>query len=118
MAEYQDKKFGVSFVVSCKDMRCDAEPDACSACLHSIVGQSVKKFDGFKSSMITTANGSRQFGVSFVATCRKPDCSIDVPRAVACCTANADKCEMCLTTIVGRSVREMHGFHVKEIVVV
>lgn len=39
------------------------------------------------------------------------------PPAVACCTAGPDKCEMCLATVVRRSVREMHAMHVKEIVV-
>jgi hypothetical protein len=118
VGKYQDKRFVISFVVSCKDMDCRAEEAKCHDCLEGVLGQSIRKFEGLRTSAITTGNGSKQFGVSFTATCRKPDCSATVPRGVACCTSSADKCEMCLATIAGRSVREMAGLHVKEIVVV
>lgn len=118
MVPMTEKKFAVSFIVSCKNGGCLPAEGKCDRCLEMFVGQSVRKFEDFKISGITTGNGSRQFGVSFLATCRKPDCTLDVPRAVACCTANPDKCEMCLRGIVGRSIREMHGFHMKEILVV
>ena len=113
-----EKRFAVSFVVSCKKTRCVPEEGKCERCLAAFIGRSVRSFDNFKTSGITTGNGSRQFGVSFMATCKKPDCTVEVPRAVACCTASADKCEMCLSSIVGRSIRQMHGFHMKEIAVV
>ncbi len=118
MYEPIEKKFAVSFIVSCKKTHCFPDEAKCDACLASFVGESVRKFRDFSASRIITGNGSRQFGVSFTAECRKPDCTSDVPRAVACCTAGPDKCEMCLRLIVGRSIRAMHGFHVKEIVVV
>lgn len=118
MGTYQDKRFAISFVVSCKDMDCRAQEAKCHDCLEAVLGQSVRKFEELKTSAITTQNGSKQFGVSFTATCRKPDCAAALPRGVACCTSSADKCEMCLGTIVGRSVRELAALHVKEIVVV
>jgi hypothetical protein len=118
MYQSTEKRFAVSFIVSCKKTPCIPEEGKCDRCLELFVGHSVRKFDNFKVSAITTGNGSRQFGVSMMATCRKPDCTSDVPRAVACCTASADKCEMCIRSVVGRSIREMHGFHVKEIAVV
>lgn len=118
MYESTEKRFAVSFVISCKKTGCTPEEGKCGRCLELYVGQSVRTFEGFKVSAITTGNGSRQFGVSFAATCKKPDCTLDVPRAVACCTASADKCEMCLSSIVSRSIRELHGFHMKEIAVV
>lgn len=112
-----EKKLAVSFVVSCKRTNCIPADDKCDACLESFIGRSVRKFDEFACSRITTGNGTRQFGVSFVATCKKPDCTVEIPRAVTCCTASPDKCEMCLRSIVGQSIRQMHGFHAKEIVV-
>jgi hypothetical protein len=118
MYEPEEKRFAVSFVVSCKKASCIPEEAKCARCLELFVGQSVRKFDTFKISAITTGNGTRQFGVSMMATCKKPDCTLDVPRAVACCTADPDKCEMCMRSIVGHSIREMHGFHLKEIAVV
>ena len=117
MYEPIEKRFVVSFIVSCKKMNCTPQANKCDGCLERFVGQSVRSFEDFKVSRVTTGNGSRQFGVSFAAVCKKPDCTLDIPRAVACCTADPDKCEMCLSSIVGRSIREMHGFHMKEIAV-
>lgn len=114
----QEKHFAVSLVVSCKDMACKRATDECDRCLEAVVTRELRKYQRFRASRITTANGSRQFGVSLEATCRLPDCAVGLPRAVACCTASADKCEMCLATIISREVRQMRGFHVKEILVV
>jgi hypothetical protein len=117
MGLMEEKRFAISCIVSCKNMMCRAEADRCRSCLERVVGESVRKFDDFKASTMTTGHGSKQFGVSFVAACRKPDCSAALARGVACCTANADKCEQCLTTVVGKSIRELAGLHVKEIVI-
>lgn len=117
--EYRDeKRFIVSFAVSCKDLRCSPTEGQCDACLESVVGQCVRKFEGFTSSRITTGNHSRQFGVSFTAVCRKPDCTKDLARGIACCTSHPDKCAMCLRTIVGQNVQILENFHMKEICIV
>ncbi len=118
MYQREEKQFVVSLIVSCKATHCSPREDDCRRCLESVLGRCVKKFDNFNSSLITTGNNSRQFGVSFTATCRKPDCSPTLARGIACCTSHPDKCAMCLRTIVGQNVHVMREFHVKEICVV
>lgn len=115
MVPTRDKHFTVSMVVSCKEMSCGLVGEECDACLEAVVAKHLLRHERFRASRITTANGSRQFGVSLDVICRKPDCTADLPRGVACCTASADKCEMCLSTIASRDIRELRSFHVKEI---
>ncbi|MCL4499089.1 MAG: hypothetical protein M1335_02455 [Chloroflexi bacterium] len=113
-----EKAFAVSFVVSCKNMRCEPSEAKCARCIKAIIDEHIRRMASFKCSMATTPNGSRRFHVSFIAMCRKPDCSMSVPRNVACCTAEPDKCELCLRSIVTRGIRSLRGFHIKEIAVV
>lgn len=118
MATLDQKHFSVGMVVSCKRKDCTPSEGACAHCVESFVGESVKKHDRFALRQITTGNQSKQFAISFDALCKRPDCSDPEAVAGSCCTASADKCEMCLRMIVGRGIREMHGFHAKEISVV
>lgn len=118
MIERPEKRFTVSLIISCKEMGCSPYLGDCNMCLESIISGCVRKFEDFKISQIITGNHSRQFGVSFTAICRKPDCSAGLARGIACCTAHPDKCEMCLRMIVSQDVRVIRNFHVKEIAVV
>ncbi len=113
-----EKQFTIGMVVSCKRSDCVPAEGACSTCVENFVGESVKLHEQFTLRQITTGNQSKQFSVSFVAHCRRPDCTTTYDGAEACCTASAEKCEMCLRTIVSRGIREMYGFHAKEIAVV
>ncbi|MCL5291101.1 MAG: hypothetical protein M1548_01050 [Actinobacteria bacterium] len=113
-----EKAFAVNFAVSCKNMRCEPSEAKCSRCIRAIIDEQIRRMMMFKCTMATTSNGSKRFSVSFVAICRKPDCSPQLPRNVACCTSNSEKCELCLRSIVMRSIRSLRGFHVKEIAVV
>lgn len=115
---HDEKQFHVSFVVSCKNMKCSRKGPGCSKCIEAIVAEHIYKYADFRSSQITTPNGSRQFGVSFLVTCKKPDCSTGLPPHMACCTGNSEKCEMCLRSIIHRGIILMSGFHAKEIAVV
>ena len=112
------KQFVVGMVVSCKRFDCQMDKGLCGNCVEGFVGENVKKHTHFSLSEATTSNNSKQFVVSFVAHCLRPDCSV-APDGLSgsCCTASADKCEMCLRTIVSRGIRQMDGFHAKEIVV-
>ncbi|RJQ50781.1 MAG: hypothetical protein C4521_13585 [Actinobacteria bacterium] len=118
MIDRPEKRFTVSLIISCKEMTCPAYLADCDMCLESVVAGCVRKFEDFRVSQITTRNNSRQFGVSFTAICRKPDCNAGLARGIACCTAHPDKCEMCLRMIVSQDVRVIRNFHVKEIAVV
>jgi len=118
MATATEKQFTIGMVVSCKRRDCALDEGACSTCVESFIGENIKFHDRFALRQITTGNQSKQFSVSFVAHCRRPDCTTAFDGAEACCTASAEKCEMCLRTIVNRSIREMYGFHAKEIAVV
>ncbi|MHB0976911.1 MAG: hypothetical protein ACYC1U_06925 [Candidatus Aquicultorales bacterium] len=113
-----EKFFNVSFTVSCKNMRCEPSESKCARCIKSVIDEDIRKMTSYRCTTLTTPNHSKKFGVSFTAVCKRPDCSSSLPRGVACCTANAEKCEMCLRSIVGRGVRSLRGFHVKEIAVV
>ncbi len=117
MSGMEEKQFSIGMVVSCKRSDCTPEETVCSQCVESFIGENVKKHDQFDLRQITTSNQSKQFSLSFIAHCLKPDCSLPGAEAGACCTASAEKCEMCLRTIVGGSIKEMYGFHAKEIVV-
>ncbi len=117
MSNLMEKQFSIGMVVSCKRLDCEANGEACATCIENFIGEDVKKHTNFVLSQVTTGNGSKQFVVSFVAHCQKPDCTVSTPQAVSCCTSSSDKCEMCLRTIVSRSIQEMYGFHAKEIVI-
>lgn len=112
-----EKSFAVSFAVSCKNMQCEPNEAKCQACIKSIIDAHIRHMNSFKVVPLTTSHGSRRFDVSFIALCRKPDCSESLPRNIACCTASPDKCELCLRSIVMREIHLLDGFHVKEIVV-
>ena len=114
----EEKHFSIGMVVSCKRSDCQAEAGVCAHCVQGFIGENVKKHTHFSLSEATTGNQSKQFVVSFIAHCAKPDCTGSPEEFVgSCCTASSDKCEMCLRTIVSRGIREMYGFHAKEIVV-
>lgn len=117
MRKVAEKTFAVGFTVSCKNLRCTPEDEKCSECIETIIDEQIRLMSNFRCSMITTSNNSRQFNASFTAVCRKPDCTAIDTDYGYCCTANADKCEFCLRSIVVRGIREMNGFHVKEIAV-
>ena len=112
------KIFQVSFTASCKNMNCSAPEDDCWSCLRRLISGPIYEMFSYKCNLITTTNLSKKFGCSFLVTCTKPNCDENVPRSIACCTTNPDKCELCLRTIVQKSIRDLHGFHVKEILVV
>ena len=118
MATATEKQFTIGMVVSCKRSDCTQAEEACSTCVESFVGENIKLHDRFALRQITTENQSKQFSVSFNAHCLRPDCTVTSDGGEACCTASAEKCEMCLRTIVSRGIREMYGFHAKEIAVV
>lgn len=114
----QEKNFSIGMVVSCKRSDCDPGEAVCTSCVSDFIGENIKLYNQFSLRQITTGNQSKQFSVSFDAQCLRPDCSATtITGGEACCTASADKCEMCLRTIVSRGIREMYGFHAKEIVV-
>jgi len=114
----EEKQFAIGMVVSCKRSDCHVDESLCALCVEGFVGENVRKHTHFALSQATMGNNSRQFVVSFIAHCLKPDCSGAVREPYgSCCTASSDKCEMCLRTIVSRGIREMYGFHAKEIVV-
>ena len=118
MSNNEPKMYMISFVVSCKKMSCELEGEKCSQCLEGFVGENIQKHSSFSCSQVTTSNNSKQFVVSLVAHCEKPDCITVLGEEVACCTASPEKCEMCLRSIVNRGIRQMDGFHAKEITVV
>lgn len=120
MATITDRKqFSIGMVVSCKRSDCaPANEEACSDCVEGFIGENIKKHERFDLRQITTGNQSKQFSVSFLANCLRPDCTTTSDAGDACCTASVEKCEMCLRTIVGQGIREMYGFHAKEIAVV
>lgn len=111
-----EKSFAVSFAVSCKNMRCTPSDSKCHECICSMIDTHFIK--SFNCAILTTPNGSRKFDVSFVAICRKPDPSKELPRIVAVCTATEDKCDMCMRSIVMQGIHLHEGFHVKEIEIV
>jgi hypothetical protein len=111
-----EKQFAVGMVVSCKRSDCHEPEPVCAECIEGFIDESVRKYRNFSFTQATTGNGSKQFVVSFSVHCRKPDCEPDSLTG-ACCTASADKCEICLRTIVSRGIHEMYGFHAKEIVI-
>lgn len=113
-----EKDFHVSFIVSCKNLKCLKNHDSCTKCIETFVGQHVIKYSDFRCSRITTANNSKQFGISFSLLCKKPDCTQSLPRNVACCTSSPEKCEYCLRSIVNRGIIAMDGFHAKEVNIV
>ncbi len=113
----QEKVFNISFVVSCKNIKCQKNSIECFDCLNVFVGQHIIKYLNFRFSEIITSNNSKQFGISFNLICKKPDCTKTLPRNIVCCTANSEKCELCLRTIVNRGIIEMSGFHAKELTV-
>lgn len=117
MASMEEKQFSIGVVVSCKRSDCVLDESKCSSCVESFIGANIKKHDEFSLTQITTGNQSKQFAVSFVAHCLRPDCSATTADG-SCCTGSSEKCEMCLRLIVGRGIREMYGFHAKEIAVV
>lgn len=118
MSITHEKQFAIGMVVSCKRFDCELDEALCGHCVEGFIGENVKKHTHFSLSQATTGNNSKQFVVSFIAHCLKPDCAGAPDQSHgSCCTASADKCEMCLRTIVSRGIREMHGFHAKEIVV-
>jgi hypothetical protein len=112
----EEKQFAVGMVVSCKRSDCHETEPVCGGCVEGFIGENIRKYDGFSFSQVTTGNGSKQFVVSFSVHCLKPDCAAESATGT-CCTASADKCEICLRTIVSRGIQEMYGFHAKEIVV-
>ncbi len=114
----EEKTFNINFKVSCKNLRCDKQAEHCYNCLRNFVGQNIIRFSNFRCSQVTTSNNSKQFGVSFLLICIKPDCTVKVPRNVTCCTANPEKCEICLRSIVNNSIIAMEGFHAKELTIV
>ncbi len=116
MALTEEKQFAVGMVVSCKRGECGSEGEICAGCVQNFIGDSVKKHTHFSLSQATTGNGSKQFVVSFIAHCLRPDCSTTSEMG-ACCTASSEKCEICLRTIVSQSIHQLYGFHAKEIVV-
>jgi hypothetical protein len=113
-----NKVFQVSFTASCKNLKCKAPEEKCWDCLRTLIDGPIQEMFSYKCNLITTTNLSKKFGCSFLVSCKKPNCDEKVPRNVACCTANADKCELCLRTVVQKSIRDLQGFHVKEILVV
>ena len=118
MSGPNEKQFAVGMVVSCKRLECQPSEALCDRCVDGFIGENIKKHTHFSLSQVTTGNNSKQFVVSFIAHCLKPDCTGAAGEKYgSCCTASADKCEMCLRTIVSRGIREMYGFHTKEIVV-
>lgn len=116
MTTFEEKQFSIGVVVSCKRSDCELDESKCSNCVETFVGENIKKLERFSLSQITTGNQSKQFAISFVAHCLRPDCSTTSAEG-SCCTGSSDKCEMCLRMIVGRGIREMYGFHAKEIAV-
>lgn len=118
MATKDDKQFSIGMVVSCKRSDCAPAESECAKCVENFVGENIKRHEKFSLSQITTGNQTKQFAISFIAHCLRPDCSVDPNNFGSCCTASSEKCEMCLRMIVGRGIREMFGFHAKEIAVV
>jgi len=113
-----EKQFAIGMVVSCKRLDCHADETVCAHCVEGFVGENIKKHTHFSLSQATMGNNSKQFVVSFIAHCLKADCTgAPAEEYGSCCTASSDKCEMCLRMIVSRGIREMYGFHAKEIVV-
>ena len=117
MGTTHEKQFSVGMVVSCKRSDCAPDEEACANCVGAFVGENLKRHERFTLRQITTGNRFKQFAVSFVVHCLRPDCSAAPAEAGVCCTATAEKCEICLRTVVGQGIREMYGFHAKEIVV-
>jgi len=117
MNEREPKFYMISFVVSCKKMSCELDDTGCSDCIEGFVGENIHKHSSFSCSQVTTAHQSKQFVVSLVAHCEKPDCVSVLGEEVVCCTASQEKCELCLRSIVNRGIRQMDGFHAKEITV-